>query len=117
MTDYANPARPARMDQAQMDPTPGQHPPNTPHSHGNTPAAWTAVGIMIVGSLVSAFAFAIDQPWVFFLGLAIVALGLVVGKVMSMAGMGSLPSYNVEEPFPTKLEGPTMTDGERNDHA
>ncbi len=113
MTDYAQ--RPAADRPATA--TPGEHPPNTPHSHGNTPAAWTCVGIMIVGTIVSAISFFVIQPWLFFVGLGIVVLGLVVGKLMSMAGLGSLPSYTVEEPFPTSLEGATMTDGERNDHA
>jgi hypothetical protein len=60
--------------------------------------------------------FFVVQPWLFFVGLVVIVVGLVVGKLMAMAGLGSMPSYNVEEPFPTKFEGPTMTDGERNDH-
>ena len=114
MSDYAHPTAGTPVEGSTAEP--GQHPPNTPHSHGNTPAAWTAVGIMIVGSLISAASFFLVEPWVFFAGLGVVALGLVVGKVMSMAGMGSLPKYTVEEPYPTKFEGPTMTDGEKNDH-
>lgn len=115
MTDYAQ--RPASGPAASRATSePGEHPPNTPHSHGNTPAAWTAVGVMIAGSIVCAASFFLDAPWVFFVGLGIVVLGLVVGKLMAMAGLGSLPSYNVEEPYPTKFEGPTMTEGEREDH-
>jgi hypothetical protein len=58
-------------------------------SHGNTPAAWTAVGIMFVGFLISGLALPFELPWLFFVGLGVVALGAVVGKVMSMMGMGN----------------------------
>jgi hypothetical protein len=57
-------------------------------SHGNTPAAWTAVSIMFVGFLIGGLALPIKAPWLFFVGLGVVALGAVVGKVMSMMGMG-----------------------------
>lgn len=58
-------------------------------SHGNTPAAWTAVTIMFVGFLISGFALPLGLPWMFFAGVAVVVLGAVVGKVMSMMGMGA----------------------------
>ena len=62
-------------------------------SHGNTPAAWTAVGIMFLGFLLSGIALPLEMPWLFFVGLGVVALGAVVGKVMSMMGLGSTVSY------------------------
>jgi hypothetical protein len=62
-------------------------------SHGNTPAAWTAVSIMFVGFLISGFALPLDSTWLFFLGLVVVLLGAVVGKVMAMMGMGSTVTY------------------------
>jgi len=62
-------------------------------SHGNTPAAWTAVGVMFLGFLISGVAVPLEKPWLFFLGLAVVVLGAVVGKVMSMMGMGSTVTY------------------------
>ena len=62
-------------------------------SHGNTPAAWTAVGIMFVGFLVSGIALPFELPWLFVVGLVVVALGAVAGKVMSMMGMGSAVTY------------------------
>ena len=42
-------------------------------SHGNTPAAWTSVGIMFVGFLISGLALPFELPWLFFVGLAVVA--------------------------------------------
>jgi hypothetical protein len=65
-------------------------------SHGNTPAAWTAVGIMFVGFLVSGIALPMELPWLFFVGLAVVVLGAVVGKVMQMMGMGQTVTYKDE---------------------
>jgi len=62
-------------------------------SHGNTPAAWTAVAIMFVGFLLSGLALPFELPWLFFVGLVVVVLGAVVGKVMSMMGMGNTVSY------------------------
>jgi hypothetical protein len=60
--------------------------------HGNTPAAWTAVTIMFVGFLISGLALPFELPWLFFVGVAVVAVGAVVGKVMQMMGMGSTAS-------------------------
>ncbi len=61
--------------------------------HGHTPAAWTAVGVMFVGFLISGFALPLALPWLFFLGLAVVAVGVVVGKVMQMMGLGNTVTY------------------------
>jgi hypothetical protein len=62
-------------------------------SHGNTPAAWTAVTIMFVGFLLSGLALPLELPWLFFVGLGVVALGAVIGKVMQMMGLGSTVTY------------------------
>ena len=62
-------------------------------SHGNTPAAWTAVGIMFVGFLISGIAVPWEKVWLFFVGLAVVVAGAVAGKVMSMMGMGNTVTY------------------------
>jgi nucleoside recognition membrane protein YjiH len=62
-------------------------------SHGNTPAAWTAVAIMFLGFLISGIAVPWEKPWLFFVGLVVVVLGALVGKVMQMMGMGSTVSY------------------------
>jgi small neutral amino acid transporter SnatA (MarC family) len=57
--------------------------------HGNTPAAWTAVTIIMIAFVVGAVA-VLTANWVLFwvgaVGLAVV--GTVVGKAMSMMGMG-----------------------------
>jgi hypothetical protein len=62
-------------------------------SHGHTPAAWTAVIIMLIGFTISGVALPFALEWLFFVGLGVVALGAVVGKVMQMMGMGNTVAY------------------------
>jgi hypothetical protein len=66
-------------------------------SHGNTPAAWTAVSIMFVGFLIAGLALPFSLPWLFFVGLAVVVIGAVVGKAMQMMGMGTITYKNDHE--------------------
>ncbi len=56
--------------------------------HGNSLAAWVAVGIILTGSLVSCFAVVFAVVWLFWLGVMMIAVGLVAGKVLSMMGFG-----------------------------
>ncbi|MFL6070673.1 MAG: HGxxPAAW family protein [Actinomycetes bacterium] len=57
--------------------------------HGSTPAAWTAVTIIMVAFLVGGIGVVVAQPWIFWVGVGLVVVGLVVGKVMQMMGMGA----------------------------
>jgi hypothetical protein len=82
----------------------------TPHEHGNSVAAWTAVAIITVGFLIGAFAFFVAAPWVFVLGIAVALVGVLAGKLLSMAGLGSMPSYGVQEPADSSIEGPDLAD-------
>jgi hypothetical protein len=61
--------------------------------HGNTPAAWTAVTIIIIAFLIGAIA-VITANWPLFWigGVGLFILGGVVGKVMAMMGMGKQPA-------------------------
>lgn len=61
--------------------------------HGGTLAAWTAVAIIIGGCLVSAIALPFASELFFFVGLGIVVIGVIVGKVMSMMGLGTTVAY------------------------
>jgi phosphatidylglycerophosphate synthase len=63
-------------------------------SHGNTPAAWTAVSIMMVGFVVGAFAVVAAAVWLFWVGVAIIIVGAVSGKVLAMMGLGAPPGYH-----------------------
>lgn len=68
---------------------------SAPHdNHGQTPAAWTAVTIMIIGFLVGAVGIVIATPWVTVAGGGLVVLGAIVGKVMAMLGYGQPPGYH-----------------------
>lgn len=58
-------------------------------NHGSTPAAWTAVTIIMVAFLVGGVGVVAAQPWLFWVGVGLVVVGLVVGKVMQMMGMGA----------------------------
>ncbi|MEO6531719.1 MAG: HGxxPAAW family protein [Specibacter sp.] len=58
--------------------------------HGNSPAAWTSVAIMLVGTLVGCVAFVIGESAtiLFWIGVGIMVLGLIAGGVLRAAGYG-----------------------------
>lgn len=58
-------------------------------NHGQTPAAWTAVIIIIFAFFLGTFAVIIAQPWLFWVSVGLIVVGLVVGQVMSMMGYGA----------------------------
>jgi len=60
-------------------------------NHGQTPAAWTAVTIMILAFLVGGIGLIVGNFVVFWVGVALFFVGIVVGKVMQMAGLGATP--------------------------
>lgn len=53
-------------------------------NHGQTPAAWTLVVFALIGCLISSIAVVVASTVWFCVGLGVVVLGLVVGKVMQM---------------------------------
>ena len=57
--------------------------------HGSTPAAWTAVTIIMIAFLVGGIGVVAALPWLFWAGAALVVVGIIVGKVMQMMGLGS----------------------------
>lgn len=60
----------------------------TEPGHGNSPAAWTAVVIMLVGITVGTLAFWFDMAWLVWVSAAVVVLGLIVGLVLAKVGYG-----------------------------
>ncbi|MFC9298680.1 HGxxPAAW family protein [Streptomyces sp. NPDC057011] len=58
-------------------------------SHGHTPAAWTGVIIAFIGFCISGAFMVLANPWGFWAGLVVVAIGGVVGMAMKAAGMGA----------------------------
>jgi hypothetical protein len=57
--------------------------------HGSTPAAWTAVAVALVAFLVGAVGLMMLNWVVFWIGVGLLALSLVVGKVMQAMGLGA----------------------------
>lgn len=60
-------------------------------AHGSSLAAWTLVFLVSVGSLVIAMGVVLWNIWIGVVGVAIAVLGVAVGRLMSLAGLGSTP--------------------------
>ena len=59
-----------------------------PTGHGNSPAAWTTVLVMLVGALIMSIAFVIANTTIFIAGGVVMAIGLIIGLAMRKAGYG-----------------------------
>lgn len=59
--------------------------------HGNTPAAWSAVAVILVGFTVGGIGLVVANAVMFWVGIALLPVGGVVGKVMQKLGMGAEP--------------------------
>ncbi|MBD0292196.1 MAG: VWA domain-containing protein [Jiangellaceae bacterium] len=76
------------------------------HGHGNTPAAWTAAIVVLVGFFLGAIAVVV-QNWLLFWigGVGLVVVGGITGKVMQIMGLGKpLPSEQEESGVPTTAD-------------
>ncbi len=60
----------------------------TEPGEGNSPAAWTAVIIMLAAIAGGAFAFWFDVPWLVWSCAGLVVVGAIVGAVLSKLGYG-----------------------------
>lgn len=78
------------------------HVPAEEHdSHGQTPAAWTAVAIILLGVLTGAIAILLANWTLFYVGgIGLVILGAIVGKVMGLMGYGAHPRASHSEDAP-----------------
>ena len=56
--------------------------------HGNSPAAWTAVIIMLVAFTVGTVAFFLDLPVVVWASAGLAIIGLIVGWILARVGYG-----------------------------
>jgi hypothetical protein len=56
--------------------------------HGNSPAAWTAVIIMLVAFAIGTFAFWFDIAWLVIAAAVLVVIGALVGWILSKSGYG-----------------------------
>jgi hypothetical protein len=57
--------------------------------HGNTPAAWTGVTILLIGWVVGAVGLMVGAMLLFWIGVALQPVGLVAGAAMSKMGLGA----------------------------
>ena len=56
--------------------------------HGNSPAAWTAVIIMLAAFAIGTFAFWLNIAWLVFASAGLLVVGLLVGWALARAGYG-----------------------------
>ena len=66
--------------------------------HGHSVAAWTTVTIVIVASAIMAAAVLWANVWLFVGGAVLAVVGIVAGKVLSMAGYGAAERDRDEAP-------------------
>jgi hypothetical protein len=57
-------------------------------SHGHSLASWMLVALVLVGTFVVCLAIVLELLWLAIIGLVICAAGLVVGRLLQMAGFG-----------------------------
>jgi sterol desaturase/sphingolipid hydroxylase (fatty acid hydroxylase superfamily) len=57
-------------------------------AHGQSVASWTAVGVIMLGALIMAVSVVAESVWLFVVGVVVVVLGAVAGKVLSAMGFG-----------------------------
>ena len=67
---------------------PAPHVGSDHESHGASPAAWIAVGTVLVGALLMCIAVVIATVWLFVVGAVVVVAGGIAGKLLSAAGFG-----------------------------
>jgi membrane protein YdbS with pleckstrin-like domain len=56
--------------------------------HGHSPAAWTAVIIMLAAITIGTLAYWFDQPWLVWTSAVLLVVGALVGWGMAKAGYG-----------------------------
>lgn len=59
-----------------------------PKNHGHTTAAWVTVVVVVLGALVASVGVMVAESWMFWAGIAVIVVGLVVGRVLAMLGLG-----------------------------
>ncbi len=58
---------------------------------GRTPAAWVTTWIITFAFVVGTVGVCMAKPWLFWVGVGIIVLGLIVGKAMQSMGYGQYP--------------------------
>lgn len=56
--------------------------------HGDSPAAWTAVVVMMIAIAVGTVAFFFHQAWLVWICGGVALVGLILGWILAKAGYG-----------------------------
>lgn len=56
--------------------------------HGHSPAAWTAVVVMLLGITAGTVAFCLEQPLFVWISVGVVLVGALLGPILARAGYG-----------------------------
>lgn len=56
--------------------------------HGDSPAAWTAVIVMLIGIAAGTVAFFLQQAWLVWVCVGVVVVGALLGWILAKAGYG-----------------------------
>jgi hypothetical protein len=75
----------------KQHPAPAEQVQHDPYGHGHSVAAWTSVSVVMLGALLMCIGVAIGfgGTWLFVVGVVVVAIGGILGKVLTAAGFGS----------------------------
>jgi purine-cytosine permease-like protein len=58
-------------------------------NHGNTPAAWTAVTVALAAFVVGGIGLMMGSMTVFWIGVALAPLAVLIGVIMAKMGYGA----------------------------
>lgn len=61
---------------------------HTDPGHGDSPAAWTAVIVMLIGIAVGTVAFFLAVEWLVWASAGVVVFGAILGFILAKAGYG-----------------------------
>ncbi|GAB3617488.1 hypothetical protein GCM10027416_20450 [Okibacterium endophyticum] len=66
--------------------------------HGHSPAAWTAVVVMLIAFAIGTVAFFLDLQWLVWVSAGLLVAGALIGWIMAKAGYGAnSPRYSAKE--------------------
>ncbi|MFL6100652.1 MAG: HGxxPAAW family protein [Actinomycetales bacterium] len=57
-------------------------------SHGHSVAAWILVAFLLIGSFIVSLGIVLVITWLDIVGVAFCVVGLILGRVLQMAGFG-----------------------------
>jgi hypothetical protein len=57
-------------------------------SHGHSLASWILVAFVLIGSFIASLAIVLTVVWLGVVGVVVLVVGLILGRVLQMAGFG-----------------------------